>query len=129
VIVLDASAAAELVLETAVGASVGARLRGEAIHAPAHLDIETVGVIRRAVLRDLISERDGLAALGEFLDLPVRRWPTTPFVARAYELRHTHTVADATYIALAEQLPAVVVTCDRRLANAHGHAATVELLE
>jgi predicted nucleic acid-binding protein len=36
--------------------------------------------------------------------------------------------ADAMYIALAEALPAMLFTCDGKLARAHGHRAHAELL-
>lgn len=127
-IVLDASAAVELVLATGPGASVARRLRGEKVHAPAHFDIEVIGAIRRAVVRGLISDHEGLVAVADFLSLPVRRWPTKPFVQRAYQLRTTHTVADAVYVALAEGLPAPLITCDGRLAESHGHGAEIEHL-
>ena len=127
-IVLDASAAVELVLATRPGAAVAQRLRGETVHAPAHFDVEVIGAIRRAVVRRLISDHEGLVAVADFLSLPVRRWPTKPFVQRAYQLRTTHTVADGVYIALAEGFPAPLITCDRRLAQSHGHDAEIELV-
>ena len=69
-IVLDASAAVELVLATRPGAAVARRSRGETVHAPAHLDVEVLGAIRRAVARQLISEHEGLVAVADFLSLP-----------------------------------------------------------
>lgn len=127
-IVLDASAAVELVLATRPGAAVAQRLQGETVHAPAHFDVEVIGAIRRAVVRRLISDHEGLVAVADFLSLPVRRWPTKPFVQRAYQLRTTHTVADGVYVALAEGLPASLITCDGRLAQSHGHDAEIELV-
>ena len=127
-IVLDASAAVELVLATRPGAAVAQRLRGETVHAPAHFDVEVIGAIRRAVVRRLISDHEGLVAVADFLSLPVRRWPTKPFVQRAYQLRTTHTVADAVYVALAEGFAAPLITCGRRLAQSHGHDAEIELV-
>ena len=127
-IVLDASAAVELVLATRPGAAVAERLRGETAHAPAHFDVEVIGAIRRALVRRLISDHEGLVAVADFLSLPVRRWPTKPFVQRAYQLRTTHTVADGVYVALAEGFPAPLITCDRRLAQSHGHVAGIELV-
>lgn len=125
---LDASAAAELVLATPPGAAVARRLRGEAVHAPAHFDVEVIGTIRRAVVRRLISDHEGLVAVADFRCLPLRRWPTKPFVQRAYQLRRTHTIADAMYVALAEGLAAPLITCDGRLAQSHGHDAEIELI-
>jgi predicted nucleic acid-binding protein len=128
VIVLDASAAVELVLATPPGAAVARRLRGETVHAPAHFDVEVMGAIHRAVVRRLISDHEGLVAAADFLSLPARRWPIKPFVQRAYQLRTTHTVADGVYVALAEGLGAALVTCDGRLAQSHGHSAEIELV-
>ena len=125
---LDASAAAELVLATPPGAAVARRLRGAAVHAPAHFDVEVIGAIRRAVVRRLISDHEGLVAVADFRCLPLRRWPTKPFVQRAYQLRRTHTIADAMYVALAEGLAAPLITCDGRLAQSHGHDAEIELI-
>ncbi|BBX96340.1 type II toxin-antitoxin system VapC family toxin [Mycobacterium lacus] len=127
-IVLDASAAVELVLATGSGAAVARRLRGEALHAPAHFDVEAIGAIRRAVIRRLLSDHEGLVSVADFQSLPVRRWPTKALAQRAYQLRHTHTVADGMYVALAEGLEAPLVTCDERLAQSHGHDADIELL-
>lgn len=125
-IVLDASAAAELLLETSTGARVAQRLRGQSLHVPAHFDAEVVGVIRRAVLRSLVSDRDGLIMLAEFQRLPARRWPLHPLIGRAYELRATHSVADACYVTLAEGLNATLLTCDAKLSRSHGHRAAIE---
>jgi predicted nucleic acid-binding protein len=129
VIVIDASAAAELVLETEVGARVAIELRGHALHAPGNFDVETVGVIRRAVLRDLIDDREGLIAVDDLQSLRIKRWPVAPLIGEAYALRATHSVADAIYVALAEMLQAPLITCDGRLSRSHGHRADVVLVD
>lgn len=127
-IVLDASAAVELILATRPGAVVAQRLRGQTVHAPAHFDVEVIGAIRRALMRRLISDHEGLVAVGDFQNLPVRRWPIKTLVQRVYQLRSTHTVADAAYVALAEGLAVPLITCDARLAQSHGHDADIELV-
>jgi predicted nucleic acid-binding protein len=45
-----------------------------------------------------------------------------------WEMRHNVTAYDAAYIALAEALPAPLLTRDARLASAVGHQARIELL-
>jgi predicted nucleic acid-binding protein len=45
-----------------------------------------------------------------------------------WELRNNLTAYDAVYVASAEALGAPPVTRDRRLANAAGHRATIELV-
>lgn len=124
-IVLDASAALELALGTQAGARVASGLEGHDIHAPAHLDVEVVGVIRRAVLRGALTDHEGLLALADFQSLRIHRWSVPSLVERAYSLRATHSVAHATYVALAEGLDAPLLTCDARLARSHGHDADV----
>ena len=47
---------------------------------------------------------------------------------RVWELRENLSVYDAVYVALAEALDAVLLTCDRRLARAPSFAARVELV-
>ncbi|POX84271.1 VapC toxin family PIN domain ribonuclease [Mycobacterium kansasii] len=127
-IVLDASAAVELVLATPPGAAVARRLRDETVHAPAHIDVEVIGAIRRAVVRRLIGDHEGVVAVADFLSLQIRRWPIKPFAQRAYQLRTTHIVADAVYVALAEGFGVRLITCDGRLAQSHGHDAEIELV-
>jgi len=39
------------------------------------------------------------------------------------------TAYDAAYVALAEALRAPLLTCDARLASAHGHSAEIHLIE
>ncbi len=127
-IVLDASAMVELLLETECGSRVADRLIGESLNVPAHFDIEVVGAIRRSVQRDVLSDRDGLIAIADLALLRRRTWPVSVLIERAYELRHNCSVADAMYVALAEGLETILLTCDRRLAAATGNGAAVEAI-
>jgi predicted nucleic acid-binding protein len=128
VIVLDASAAAELVLRSKPReAWVRARLleHGDGLHAPHLLDVEVTSAIRRNLLRRAISSSAAEAALTDFQALRVTRYPHTPLVDRAWSLRRTVSVADAMYVALAELLELPLLTCDAALARGHGHSASV----
>src|SRR3546814_7315214 len=53
---------------------------------------------------------------------PIVRFPTSPLMVRAYELRSNLTPYDATYIALAEGLSCPLVSADARLARAPGRS-------
>ena len=66
--------------------------------------------------------------LEDLVDLPINRYPHNTFLPRIWELRHNMTAYDAVYIALAETLPAPLITRDTRLASAPGHTATIELI-
>jgi len=50
------------------------------------------------------------------------------FVDRIWSLRANLTAYDAAYVALAESLPAPLITRDTRLAKAAGHTARIELV-
>jgi predicted nucleic acid-binding protein len=129
-IVVDASAILELLLNTPCASRIAERLfaRDETLHAPHLLDLEVAQVLRRyAQAKELLPER-GREALQDFLDLPLHRYPHDLFLARIWELRHNLTAYDAAYVALAEALLAPLVTCDRRLAAASGHDADIHLI-
>ena len=62
-------------------------------------------------------------------DAPIVRVPHRPLIERIWELRHTITAYDASYVALAELLDVPLVTCDAKLATSNGHKAEIELYE
>jgi predicted nucleic acid-binding protein len=128
-IVLDASAAVDWLLQTSAGQSVEKRLysRSETLHAPHLLDLEVTQVLRRLALQGVISANRANAALSDLLDLRITRYPHLVLLPRIWQLRHNFSAYDAAYIVLAEKLGAALVTRDARLASASGHTAPVEL--
>ena len=129
-IVLDASAAIEWLLQTTVGARVEARIFSEAstLHAPHLLDIEVAQVLRGYVAARTISASRGREALEDLVDLSLIRYPHDVLLDRVWELRDNLTAYDAAYVALAEALDAPLVTCDSRVSRAPGHRARVEIV-
>lgn len=129
-IVCDASAVLELLFGTAAGAEVARRLEaeGETLHAPHLVDVEVTQVLRRWVRREFISTDDAERARDDLRNLDVIRYPHPALLDRAWDLRDSLTAYDAVYIALAEALACPLVTCDARLARAHGHRARVEVI-
>ncbi len=129
-IVLDASAAVELVLATRRAARIAERVlsREEPIHAPHLVDVEVAQVLRRlALARQVAVERAGLA-LSDFMSLVIRRHDHDILMPRIWELRSSMSAYDAAYIALAEGLAAPLLTCDEKLSRAPGHRARIELI-
>ena len=126
--VLDASAAVELLLNTAPGRRLRARLADEAeiIHAPHLIDLEIAQVLRQYVLSGALHERSGTAALRRWRDFDVERYPHEPLLDRVWQLRANVSAYDAVYVALAEALSDVLVTGDRRLARAPGLTVGIE---
>lgn len=129
-IVLDASAAVELLLNTRLGRSVAQRIADPdlTLHAPQLLDLEVAQALRRYVAAGTIDSQRGRRALEYLGELGITRWDHEPLLHRVWALRHNLTAYDAAYAALAEALEAILLTADRRLAAAPGVAAEVEIL-
>lgn len=129
-IVLDASAVIELVLNTPVGRNVSKRIDSESIslHAPDVLDLELAQVMRRLVRQRIIGEQRGATAIEDYLQLGINRHKHDILLTRIWELRDNITAYDAAYVALAEVLDAPVLTLDERLSSTLGHRATIELV-
>ena len=129
-IVVDASAFMVVLLGQENADAVWARLIGSKgeLHILHLTDLEVAQTLRRYVLRrQLDADHAGkaLAAFGAFTLVRHRHLDLLP---RVWLLRHNITAYDAAYVALAEVLGAPLITRDRRLANAGGHTATIELI-
>jgi predicted nucleic acid-binding protein len=129
VIVLDASAAVDWLLQTSAGQTIEKRIcsRNETLHAPHLLDIEFTQVMRRLVLQGAISATRAEEAVQDLQDLRINRYPHSVLLPRIWQLRHNFSVYDAAYVVLAEKLGAALVTRDGRLASTSGHSAAIEL--
>ena len=129
-IVVDASALAEVLLRGLAAAAVELRIHDmrETLHAPHLIDVEVAQVVRRYAARRDIEVELGRAAIEDLADFPLQRHPHQSLLPRIWELRHNLSAYDAAYVALAETLDAPLVTLDRRLAASSGHRARIELI-
>jgi predicted nucleic acid-binding protein len=129
VIVLDASAAIDWLLQTAAGKQIEERIyeRGESLHAPHLLDLEVAQVLRRLVREGAVSGPRADQAIQDLLDLRVTRYPHFVFLPRIWRLRDNLSAYDAAYVTLAQQLGATLLTRDARLASASAREVSVEL--
>jgi len=129
-IVLDASAGIELLLQSPTGRRIERRIFSspESLHAPHLIDVEITQVLRRCVHEKRITPERGEEALQDLGDLRLHRYPHDFLIPRMWELRATLTAYDASYVALAEALDAPIFTCDRKIASAPGHHAKVEVV-
>ena len=130
-IVVDASALLEFLLQTPLGTRVEARLfrDQEEFHSPHLVDVEVTQGLRRLVRSGEVSPDRATEAIADLVDLDLHRYAHLDLLARAWKLRENVTAYDAMYVALAEALDAVVVTCDAPLATAPGHNARIEVVE
>jgi predicted nucleic acid-binding protein len=130
VIVLDASAAADVLLNSGPRAP---RIReriaesDDDLHVPHLFEVEVLGVLRRFSLRGMLSQERARLALDRLSSMRLARYPHAAMLPRMWELRDNVTTYDAAYIALAESLEAPLVTTDARLARAPSIRAAVEV--
>jgi predicted nucleic acid-binding protein len=128
-IVVDASAAVEILLQLEQAEPISERLFAdeEPLAAPELLDVEVAQVVRRYWLAGDISVARGAQAIADLADLPITRYPHQPLIERIWQLRNNATAYDASYFALAEALDATLVTRDTALQKIPGVRAKVEV--
>lgn len=117
-IVLDASALVDVLLDQPPRDWVLDRLRGEQILAPAHQPAEVVSALGRLVRAATITEEQAQDAVAEATALRQEHLPLTrQHLQRALELSTRVRILDGLYVAVAEDHEATLVTTDRRLAG------------
>ena len=129
-IVLDASALVELLLGTAQGRTISARIDDPrlGLHTPHLADVEVAQALRRYVRQGALDSDSAASALADLRALELERHAHDALLDRVWSLRENVTAYDAVYVALAEALDAPLVTCDGRLARAPGLRTRVELV-
>ena len=129
-IVVDASAVLELLLNTQTGQAVAERITasGHGLHAPHLVDVEIAQALRRYAREGKLAPTEAAEAIDDLHDLDLNRHAHEPLVDRIWQLRENFSAYDAAYVALAEALDAVLLTCDSRLTRAPGATARVELV-
>ena len=128
-IVLDASAAIDWLLQTTAGRLIENRIysRGESLHAPHLLDLEVAQVLRRLVRETAVTAQRADQAIQDLLSLRVARYPHFVFLPQIWQLRNNLSAYDAAYVALTEKLGATLITRDARLASASARGVMVEV--
>ncbi len=118
-IVLDASALVDVVLDQRSAPWVLDQIADGEISTPAHQLAEVLSALARLVRAAALEPLAAREALEEALALPQRLVaPTAAHVRRAFALRERIRVVDGLYVALADELGCPLVTTDRRLASA-----------
>lgn len=129
-IVVDASALLEFLLQTPLGLRVEVRLNRaeDEFHAPHLVDVEIVQALRRLVRMGEVAADRAAEAVADLADLDLHRHSHVDLLDRAWRLRDNVSAYDAQYVALAEATGATLVTCDAPLAATPGHAARIEVV-
>ena len=89
-IVLDASAAVDWLLQTASGQRIERRIYAysETLYAPHLLDLEVTQVLRRLTQQGVVPGTRADEAVRDLLDLRVTRYPHLVLLPRIWQLRH-----------------------------------------
>jgi predicted nucleic acid-binding protein len=128
-IVLDASAAIDWLLQTPAGERIENRIysKQESLHCPHVLDLEVAQVLRRLTRVTVISPHRAQEAIHDLLDMRITRYPHFVFLPTIWQHRHNLSAYDSAYVVLARELKATLITRDVRLAAAIGRTADVEV--
>lgn len=120
-IVVDANVAVlALVSPAAEGDSARAAMFPDEVWiAPAHMPLEVLRTLRKAVLGGHLSGNDAEAAFQALIAMQIEYVGTDVVLLHAvWAMRHNISVSDAAYLAVAAMHDAPLVTFDARLANA-----------
>lgn len=120
-IVVDASVLTDFLLGRpqaldALERELGGR-EHDPLHAPELIEPETLNALRGLAAGGRVSDRRAGEAASDLANTRIMRYPHAPLRERVWELRHSLTAYDATYLALAEALDdSVLLTGDGVLA-------------
>lgn len=130
-IVIDASALLEFLLQTPLGRRVESRLfrDQDELHAPHLVDVEVVQGLRRLVRTGEVSAGRADEAIADLADLDLHRHAHLDLLSRAWTLRDNISAYDAIYVALAEAIEATMLTCDGPLGNTPGHRSRIDVID
>ena len=128
-IVLDASAVVDWLLQTPVGKRIEQRIyaRKDTLHTVYLLDVEFAQVLRRLVREGTLPRKRAEEAIEDLIAVRVTRYAPVLLLNRIWQLRQNLSAYDAAYVALAEELKAPLITRDQRIGATPGHAATIEV--
>ena len=127
-IVVDASAITNVVLADDPDSHLAALAGTEELHAPALIDFEVANRVRGLLIAGKISERRARAAVDDFAELEIRRYPMTGALRAVIALATNFTAYDAAYLVLAQALQSPLHTADRRLVAARLLGVEVRLV-
>ena len=128
-IIVDASVMANALTDDG---PLGQAARGELaqdVHwaGPQHFVVEAFSAIRGRLLGGKIDKQRAADAVDALATSTLELLPTTPLLARMWQLRENVSGYDSAYLAAAEAYSCALITADARLARAYGLQCEVRL--
>jgi len=117
-LIIDASAMVDLLVGSPHGVPIDERLRGNALHVPAHFDAEVFSALGRLERAGELTARQVEERIGYLKEAPIKRHLLASLLNGAWKRRHNLRLVDALYVELANQLESPIITTDARLAAA-----------
>lgn len=124
IVVLDAAAAVDVLLDNERGRGARRHLADAQLFSVAHLDAEVFSALARLHRDEQLTAEAVSVRLGLLADLDVARLPiTAPLLSAAWAMRDNIAARDALYVAAAQSLTGQLLTTDARLSRAAGNIA------
>lgn len=128
-IVLDASAALDWLLQTPAGRRIEERIFSgkESLHAPDIIDVEVVRSLRHLEHARKLSPGRLDEAFEDWMDLRLTRYPLDVFLPDIWQLRYRSSLREAAYLVLTRRLGATLLTRDRYFATGYGVVSGIKV--
>jgi predicted nucleic acid-binding protein len=127
VIVVDASAVVDVLVDEPVNIELLRTVTDNELHAPALLDFEVASALRGHYLGGRLTARRLDVAVDDFAAMRVTRHHMTLLLKPVLALRDSFNAYDASYIVLAQALDAPLVTADSKLLEARRLGVDVQV--
>lgn len=127
-IVADSSVIIEALRDVPAGAEARRRLHGQRVLAPHLIDIEVMSAIRRLCRAGHVTAGQSRIAIAGLARFRIERFAHRSLLDGIWQVRDNISAYDASYVSLAMNTGAPLITGDRRLARAAERWCDVELL-
>lgn len=127
-IVVDASALVEIVIQSSEGMDLDRLTTGAELHAPDFIDLEVASTLRGHERGRRLGASEAQAMLVDLFELPIYRHPSNRLLATAWRWRENLTIYDSLYLELAIQADAALLSIDHGLRSVAVEQTAVRVL-
>jgi predicted nucleic acid-binding protein len=114
-IVIDASAAIDILINAPRSARLTAAIRDDTLIAPELIDVEVCSALARIERSGVVTGAQADELFDLFLGFPLQRMSHRDLRGESWKLRHSVRISDSFYLACGIALDTPILTVDRRL--------------